>query len=155
MASWQMCWHRANTFVLVFGIVNTSGCTGFASPTGLLWLLFGWLLVWVGVGLGGVSPPFNRNPWLRTTQVLSGAYHVHTHMSIYCAPGTQQQWCSFAATQRCLPACWGLCNSCGQHTKGSGMAGAAYAAPGKLWGPLECPQWWLHALRSVHYCFHS
>ena len=44
----------------------------------------------------------------------------------------------------CLPACWGLCNSCGQHTKGSGMAGAAYAAPGKLWGPLECPQWWLH-----------
>ena len=33
------------------------------------------------------------------------------------------------------------------NTKGSGVAGAAYAAPGKLWGPLECPQWWLeHAL---------
>ena len=41
------------------------------------------------------------------------------------------------------------------NTKGSGVAGAAYAAPGKLWGPLECPQWWLHALRSVHYHFRS
>ena len=37
---------------------------------------------WVDVGLGGVSPPFNRNPWLRTTQVLSGAYHVHMLMSM-------------------------------------------------------------------------
>ena len=100
-------------------------------------------------------PLLNRNPQLRTTQVLSGAYHVHTHVSIYCAPGTQQQWCSFAATQQCLPACWGLCNSCGQHTKGSGVAGVAYVAPGKLWGPLVCPQWWLHALRSMHYCFRS
>ena len=142
MASWQLCRHRADRFVLVFRIVNTSGC-----DLGGCW--------WVGVGLGGVSPPFNQNPQLRTTQVLSGVYHVHTHMSIYCAPGTQQQWCSFAATQQCLPACWGLCNSCGQHTKGSGVAGAAYEAPGKLWGPLECPQWWLHALRSVHYHFHS
>ena len=51
MASWQMCWHRANTFVLVFGIMNTSGCAGFTSTTGLLWLWFGWLLVgwcWFG-----------------------------------------------------------------------------------------------------------
>ena len=45
MASWQMCWHRADTFILVFGIMNTSGCSGFASTTGLLWLLFGWLVV--------------------------------------------------------------------------------------------------------------
>ena len=145
MASWQMCRHRADTFVLVFRIVNTSGCAG------LLWLSFGWLLVWVVF-----LPLLNRDLWLRTTQVLSGAYHVHTHVSIYCAPGTQQQWCSFAATQQwCLPACWGLCNSCGQHTKGSVMAGMAYAVPGKLWGPLEGPQWWLHTLRSMHYHFHS
>ena len=45
--SWQKCQHRADTFVLVFRIVNTSGHTGFPSTTGLLWLLFGWLLVWV------------------------------------------------------------------------------------------------------------
>ena len=74
MASWQMCWHRANTFVLVFRIVNTSGHAGFASTTGLLWLSFEWLLVWVVF-----LPLLNRNPWLRTTQVLSGAYHAHTH----------------------------------------------------------------------------
>ena len=53
--------------------MNTSGHAGFASTTGLLWLL-----VWV-VFLS----IFNQNPWLRTTQVLSGAYHVHMHMSIY------------------------------------------------------------------------
>ena len=145
-----MCQHRADTFVLVFNIVNTSGYAGFASTTGLLWLSFGWLLVWVVF-----LPLLNQNPQLRTTQVLSGVYHVHMHMSIYCAPGTQQQWCSFAATQWYLPACWGLCNLCGQHMKGSGVAGIAYAAPSKLWGPLECPQWWLHALRSVYYCFCS
>ena len=29
-------------------------------------------------------------------------------------------------------------------------ADAAYAAPKKSWGPLECPQQWMHTLRSVH-----
>ena len=112
MASWQMCQHRADTFVLVFEIMNTSGCAGFTSTTGLLWLL-----VWMVF-----LPLFNPNPWLRTTQVFSGAYHVHTHTwASICAPGTQQQQCSFAATWWCLPASWGLCNSCGQHAKGSGM----------------------------------
>ena len=41
MASRQMCQHRADTFVLVFGIMNSSGHAGSASTTGLLWLLFG------------------------------------------------------------------------------------------------------------------
>ena len=51
---------------------------------------------WVGVGLGGVSPPFNWNPLLRTTQVLSSAYHVHMHMSIYLCT-----WCTTAAVWLC------------------------------------------------------
>ena len=91
MASWQMCWHRANTFVLVFRIVNTSGCAGFASTTGMLWLSFGWLLVWVVF-----LPLLNWNPWLKTTQVLSGAYHVHAHISIYLCI-----WCTTAAVWLC------------------------------------------------------
>ena len=65
MASWQMCRHRANTFVLVFGIMNTT------------------LLVCCGCGLGGVSPPFNQNPQLRTTQVLSSVYHAHEYLFVH------------------------------------------------------------------------
>jgi hypothetical protein len=61
--------------------------------------------------LGGVSPPLNRNPRLRTTQMLAGAYHVHMQTTSICVPGTQQQQCSFSATRWSLPACWGLCNS--------------------------------------------
>ena len=91
MASWQMCQHRANTFVLVFRIVNTSGHAGFASTTGLLWLSFGWLLVWVVF-----LPLLNQNPWLRTTQVLYSMYHVCTHMSIYLCT-----WCTTAAVWLC------------------------------------------------------
>ena len=53
MASWEMCQHRAGTSVLVFGIRNTSGCAGFASTPGLLWVV---------IDLGGVSPPFEMKP---------------------------------------------------------------------------------------------
>ena len=139
MASWQMCQLCANTFVLVFGIMNTSGRAG--SVVVVVWVVVGGLvLVWVVFLL--LLTQTHGWEQLRCSPVHTMC--ICTWVSI-CAPSAQQQQCGFAATWWYLPACWGLCTLCGQHTKGSGMAGVAYVAPGKLWGPLECPQWWLHA----------
>ena len=73
----MMCRHRADTFVLVFRIVNTSGCAGFTSTPAL---------VWVVLGLGGVSPPFEPKPMIENN---SGALrcilcaHAHGYLVVY------------------------------------------------------------------------
>ena len=106
MASWQMCQHRADTFVPVFRIMNISGHAGFASTTGLLWLL-----VWVVVGLGGCWFGWCFSPFLTETYGWEQlrCSQVHTMCTrtwvFICAPVTQQQQCSFATTWWCLPAC--------------------------------------------------
>ena len=82
MASWQLCRHRANRFVLVFRIVNTSS----HCRLGGCW--FGWCF----------SPFWTEtHSWeqLRCSEVHTMC--IHMWVCIYCVPGTQQQWCSFAA----------------------------------------------------------
>ena len=81
------------------------------------------IVVWVVVGLGGVSPPFELKPMVENNlgalRCVPCAY-ANEYLFVHLVHNT-----SSVALQQCFPASWGLWNLCGQHMKDSGMAGVA------------------------------